>query len=724
MSKKQINIVWLFVLAFFVAEIILILIGTSNFQAKRNHILEDRTNQLRTSYRAIFNTYYLTSHVIFEQIINTQEVNKLFSRAYKSDKERQSEIRDSLFQLLNPIYIKLSSQAIKQLHFHLPDNRSFLRFHSPEKFGDDLSDVRESVRIANTEKRFVQGFEEGRIYNGFRFVYPMSYKGEHIGTVETSISFGAINHMLYKQADNVYSFVIRKAVVDEKVFKDKRSNYIVSTISDNWVEEKKFLHYDDAGEHFPKETLEELDKVIKKKYQSKLNDGKPFSVFIDLDKKKFTVSFIPINNIKKEHVAYLMSYVLDYYTDVYIGSVATFIGGGTFLLLIITILFYIIYTKSRTIGEQHDALIQTESRYQHIYNTVDIGILSNKLNGDILMANPKMIDMLGCQNLKELKTHNIKDFYIDPNLQKNMIVELIEEKSNLIIHDLFWKRKDGKRIVVKFGGKIHTTAKGEQFIESVVQDITEMRALEDSLKISEVSLRESNAAKDRFFTILAHDLRGPFNSLLGLTEIIALQPETVDDNRKERFIQLIYTSLKNISNLIENLLEWSQSQQGTISFNPKEIKLEPLIQETVDLLSEGGFLKQITIRVNIDKSTKLLADENMVKTIVRNLISNAIKFTHKEGLIKIYVGKPVSNEGRNFTEIIIEDNGVGITKNDLSKLFKIDSGFSNLGTENEKGTGLGLVLVKEFVKKHDGTIVVESERGIGTKVIFTLPTRS
>lgn len=336
-----------------------------------------------------------------------------------------------------------------------------------------------------------------------------------------------------------------------------------------------------------------------------------------------------------------------------------------------------------------------------------------------------MIDMLGCQNLKELKKYNIKDFYIDPNLQKNMIEELIEEKSNLIIHDLFWKRKDGKRIVVKFGGKIHTTAKGEQFIESVVQDITEMRALEDSLKISEVSLRESNAAKDRFFTILAHDLRGPFNSLLGLTEIIALQPETVDDNRKERFIQLIHTSLKNISNLIENLLEWSQSQQGTISFNPKEIKLEPLIQETVDLLSEGGFLKQITIRVNIDKSTKLLADENMVKTIVRNLISNAIKFTHKEGLIKIYSGKLIiSKEDRSFTEIIIEDNGVGITKNDLDKLFKIDSGLSNPGTENEKGTGLGLVLVKEFVKKHDGTIVVESERGIGTKVIFTLPTKS
>lgn len=724
MSKKQRNVVWLFILTFLVAESLLIIVGSMNFQSKRNHILEDRSNQLKTAYEAIFNTYGLVSSVIYEQVINTPQITELYSRAYKNNEKRQAEIRDSLFQILNPKYIELTSQSIKQLHFHLPDNVSFLRFHRPEKFGDNLTNVRESVRIANAEQRFVQGFEEGRTYNGFRFVYPMSYKDVHIGVVETSFSFGGISQMLHKQANNVYSFIMRKSVVYEKVFESEQDNYEISTISDNWVEEKKFLHYDDAGEHFPKETLEELDKVIKKKYQSKLNDGKPFSVFIDLDKKKFTVSFIPINNIKKEHVAYLISYVLDHYTDVYISSVATFIGGGTFLLLIITILFYIIYTKSRTIGEQHDALIQTESRYQHIYNTVDIGILSNKLNGDILMANPKMIDMLGCQNLKELKKYNIKDFYIDPNLKKNMIEELIEEKSNLIIHDLFWKRKDGKRIVVKFGGKIHTTAKGEQFIESVVQDITEMRALEDSLKISEVSLRESNAAKDRFFTILAHDLRGPFNSLLGLTEIIALQPETVDDNRKERFIQLIHTSLKNISNLIENLLEWSQSQQGTISFNPKEIKLEPLIQETVDLLSEGGFLKQITIRVNIDKSTKLLADENMVKTIVRNLISNAIKFTHKEGLIKIYVGKPVSNEGRNFTEIIIEDNGVGITKNDLSKLFKIDSGFSNLGTENEKGTGLGLVLVKEFVKKHDGTIVVESERGIGTKVIFTLPTRS
>lgn len=722
MSKKQKNVVWLFILAFLVAESLLILVGSMNFQAKRNHILEDRSNQLKTAYEAIFNTYSLVSSVIYEQIINTPQITELYSRAYKNNEKRQAEIRDSLFQILNPKYIELTSQSIKQLHFHLPDNVSFLRFHRPEKFGDNLTDVRESVRIANAEQRFVQGFEEGKIYNGFRFVYPLSHKGEHIGTVETSISFDAINQMLHKQAHNVYSFIMRKSVVDEKVFESEQDNYIISAVSDDWVEEKMFLHYNYSCENLSVEILEKLDKVIKEEYQNQLDEELPFSVFVDLNENRYTVSFIPVLNIKHEQVGYIISYMLDVYSDSYIRGVASFIGGGTLLILVITILFYVIYIKNITIEDQHSALIKSEERYKNIYKTIDIGIISNSMSGDILMANPKIIDMLGYKSLADLKKHNIKDFYVDPDIRKKLIANLKEEKSNLIIHDILWKRKDGQVIVVKLGGKIHTDIiNGEQFLESVVQDITEMRGLEDSLKISEAGLRESNAAKDRFFSILAHDLRGPFNSLLGLAELLAVNPETVDEERKDRFVQLIYTSVKNLSNLIENLLEWSRTQQGTIGFEPKEIELEPLIKETVDLLSEVGFSKQIAILVNIDKSIKLLVDENMVKTIIRNLISNAIKFTHKEGLIKIYAGKPVSTEGKKFTEIIIEDNGVGIAKNDLDKLFKIDSGFSNPGTENEKGTGLGLVLVKEFIEKHAGTITIESERGIGTKVILTLP---
>jgi PAS domain S-box-containing protein len=721
MSKKYKSIVWLFVFGFFVAEVLLVLVGNMNFNSKRNHILEDRTTQLHTSYESIFNTYGLVSNLVYEQIVNTPQITELYSRAYKNSEKRKAEIRDSLFQILNPTYLELSSKSIKQLHFHLPDNESFLRFHSPKKFGDDITKVRESVRIANAEKRFVQGFEEGKIYNGFRFVYPLSYKDEHIGTVESSISFGALNTMLRKQARNTYSFILRKSVVDEKVFESEKSNYLISAISDDWVEEKRFLHYDFSGENLSEETLKKIDKVIKEKYQNKLDEKLPFSVFVDLNKNRYTVSFIPILNIKKEHVAFLMSYVIDTYSESYRRSFIVLIGAGSFLILLIMLLFYVIYIKNNTIEDQHSELVKSETRYKHIYNTIDIGIISNSLNGDILMANPKIIEMLGCKSLADLKTYNIKDFYIDPSAREKLIASLQEKETNLVTHDLLWKRKDDKPITVKFGGKIHTDINGEQFIESVVQDVTEMRTLEDSLKLSETGLRESNAAKDRFFSIIAHDLRGPFNSLLGLTEIIALQPETLDEKRMMRFIHLIHKSVKNLSSLIENLLEWSRSQRGAISYTPKEIKLEPLVQETVALLSDVGFAKNIVLMVNIDKDIHVMVDVNMVKTIIRNLMSNAIKYTHKEGLVKIYSRNILSEENKKLIEIIVEDNGVGIAEKDLSKLFKIDSGFTNPGTENEHGTGLGLVLVKEFIEKHQGTIAIESEEGIGTKVIFTIP---
>lgn len=722
MSKKYKSIVWLFVFGFFVAEVLLVLVGNMNFNSKRNHILEDRTTQLHTSYESIFNTYGLVSNLVYEQIVNTPQITELYSRAYKNSEKRKAEIRDSLFQILNPTYLELSSKSIKQLHFHLPDNESFLRFHSPKKFGDDITKARESVRIANAEKRFVQGFEEGKIYNGFRFVYPLSYKDEHIGTVESSISFGALNTMLRKQARNTYSFILRKSVVDEKVFESEKSNYLISAISDDWVEEKRFLHYDFSGENLSEETLKKIDKVIKEKYQNKLDEKLPFSVFVDLNKNRYTVSFIPILNIKKEHVAFLMSYVIDTYSESYRRSFIVLIGAGSFLILLIMLLFYVIYIKNNTIEDQHSELVKSETRYKHIYNTIDIGIISNSLNGDILMANPKIIEMLGCKSLADLKTYNIKDFYIDPSAREKLIASLQEKETNLVTHDLLWKRKDDKPITVKFGGKIHTDINGEQFIESVVQDVTEMRTLEDSLKLSETGLRESNAAKDRFFSIIAHDLRGPFNSLLGLTEIIALQPETLDEKRMMRFIHLIHKSVKNLSSLIENLLEWSRSQRGAISYTPKEIKLEPLVQETVALLSDVGFAKNIVLMVNIDKDIHVMVDVNMVKTIIRNLMSNAIKYTHKEGLVKIYSRNILSEENKKLIEIIVEDNGVGIAEKDLSKLFKIDSGFTNPGTENEHGTGLGLVLVKEFIEKHQGTIAIESEEGIGTKVIFTIPT--
>lgn len=721
MSKRKKNIFLLFLIVLIIAESIFITLSVFNLKANLQHQLEDKIDQVENSYEAVYNTFGLVSEVIYNQIINTTNVQQLFSQAYKSSEERRAQIRDSLFQLLNPIYSELSNKSIKQLHFHLPDNRSFLRFHSPDKFGDDLSEYRETVKITNSEKRVVQSFEEGRVYDGFRFVYPLSYNNEHIGSVETSVSFGAISNILYKQAKDVYSFILKKEIIDLKVFDDKKDHYIPCSFSDDWVEEDRFSHLKTTNELITKQVLVAIDHILSRKENLQLNEGKKFGQLIRVGKTDYLVCFIPVFNFQKEHAAYVISYSHDHFSNDYKSEFYIFLTLGVIGIFIIISLFYLIYVKNLKIDKQQLALVESAARYQHIYNTIDVGIISNDIKGNIHMANPKLLEILGYSTLQELQAVNIEEVYKDPGQRKKVIAELLASKGNLKTGELLWKKKDGKEVLIKFTGKHHINPNKDSYLESVVQDITELRKLEESLKSSEQELRESNATKDRFFSILAHDLRGPFNSLIGFSEILALHPQTIDETQKKRFNQIIFENIKKLSGLLENLLKWSQAQQGTIKFEPTPINLKDIVIENLNLFEETAFSKNIYTEENIDKNIQLYADLNMVNTIIRNTISNALKFTHKNGRVKISAQNEHEKNGQKFIEIVVQDNGIGISKSDQKKIFKIDSGFSNPGTENEKGSGLGLILIKEFIQYHNGLIKIESETGIGTKVIFTLP---
>jgi len=395
------------------------------------------------------------------------------------------------------------------------------------------------------------------------------------------------------------------------------------------------------------------------------------------------------------------------------------------ILFVVSIgLLILLHSKNKIINRQIGDITQNEARFKYIYKTIGVGILSAHLDGKIIMANPKMISMLGYSSLEELQELNLNQIYLNPEKRTKLIDEMSVNGLSEISSEVFWKKKNGESILLRFTGKHHLSKEGVTYLESVFFDVTEMRRLEQSLKESEADLRRSNAAKDRFFSVLAHDLRGPFNSLLGFTEILANHPETIDEEDKKRFISLMHSSVQNLSNLVENLLQWSRSQLGSIDFSPYKINLKLLINESVSLFSETIFSKQISIFLDIDPAIELMVDENMTKVIFRNLINNAIKFTHAQGNIKIYTAQLVEVNGSRQIEIVIQDNGVGIEENDIVKLFKIDSGFTHLGTNNEKGSGFGLVLIKEFIDLHAGTIRVESELGIGTKVIFTLPITS
>ena len=254
------------------------------------------------------------------------------------------------------------------------------------------------------------------------------------------------------------------------------------------------------------------------------------------------------------------------------------------------------------------------------------------------------------------------------------------------------------------------------------RDVTDRKKAEQTLKESEEKLREINKAKDKFFSIIAHDLRNPFNTLLGFSEILNNNFEQYNTDEQKEYLGIIYKGIKNTYKLLENLLYWSRSQTGKIDFKPENVNLYLLVEETSQLLKQSAENKSIELINRIDKNIHIEADRRMFLIIIRNLFSNAIKFTPKGGKILIHSGLIIDKK-QEFVKISVTDNGVGISKKVQSKLFDISESVSTKGTENEEGTGLGLILCKEFVEKHGGKIWVESEKGKGSTFSFIIPLR-
>ena len=246
-------------------------------------------------------------------------------------------------------------------------------------------------------------------------------------------------------------------------------------------------------------------------------------------------------------------------------------------------------------------------------------------------------------------------------------------------------------------------------------DIEKIKEAEQALIESEKQLLRLNADKDRFISILGHDLKNPFNSILGFSDILADEIDSLNKEKIKVIARNINNSAKNTSKLLNDILTWSSAQQGSIPFQPKVLNLLSTCNGVLDILDPGAFAKNITISGLKIEHVNVYADEDMLKTILLNLVSNAIKFTNSGGKISINA----EQNSENVT-ISVSDNGVGISSDNLSKLFDISEVLSTKGTAGESGTGLGLLLCKEFVEKHGGKIWVESEEGKGSVFKFTL----
>ncbi|SRR6056297_6467 len=243
----------------------------------------------------------------------------------------------------------------------------------------------------------------------------------------------------------------------------------------------------------------------------------------------------------------------------------------------------------------------------------------------------------------------------------------------------------------------------------------ELKKARDKITQQRRELEESNATKDKMFSVISHDLRAPLGGMKSMLDLV-YEDKNEGKNINKKSLDSLKKAADKTYNLLENLLYWSRSQRGQLVYEPEYINLYDLVIENVELLKTMIDNKKIHISNEISDNLNAYADRNMVKTIIRNLIYNAIKFTKEEGEVKIYSKK----EG-NFVILSVEDNGVGITKENMEKIFNRKEYFTTYGTEREKGSGLGLNLIFDFLDKNKGELFIDSDYGKGSTFSFSLP---
>jgi len=362
---------------------------------------------------------------------------------------------------------------------------------------------------------------------------------------------------------------------------------------------------------------------------------------------------------------------------------------------------------------------ESELKFRKLFELSGVGVAQVDVStGRFIKINKKFADLLG-YHIDELLQLTFKHITHPDDLKESLQNQslLLKKQIGEFSIEKRYIRKDGTMFwAMLTASSMEEIAGNDQFQIADVQDITGHKKVEQTLKENESQLKELNSTKDKFFSIIAHDLKNPFTVLKSSSELLCRYLEKNDLAKSKAKANMISNASNRGYALLEDLLVWAKSQTGSIKFNPQTLNFKNKVADNIAEVEDHASGKNITIINEIPVDLILEADEHLLSVVFRNLISNAIKFTHSGGTITI-----TAKTGHNIVEVAVIDTGIGIPKEHQYKLFRLDANFSREGTANETSTSLGLILCKEFIEKHKGKIWVESEENKGSEFRFTLP---
>ena len=691
--------------------------------------LHEYSTQIAHEYEHVYRNYGRLSRALYDTMINTPDITGLMAVADVGTPEQAAVVRRTLYARLASKYDLLKKERIRQFHFHLPDNRSFLRFHRPEKFGDDLSGVRPTVVYVNREHKSIEGFEEGKIFNGIRFVYPLfDMDRGYVGSVEISFSGMIFVDEMLKHERRTY-LLLSKRVVDDKLFADEKENYIDSPFEHYYYEKAIFEHTGEATgsashPNVPAAAVAEIDRRIGR--------GIPFSLYEPEISTIYTV--VPLKNpVTHEVVAAMV-----------VGGSAGALEGDLTHLKTLTI-GYIVFMGGLLLvvfreWQLRSEITNSHRRLQTIIDEADNGIALMDIHGNFLEVNPAYSRILGYSREVLLTRNCISLTREEERAMAARLLEQVQHGNNLSKWRKHCIRSDGSEIFLEMSASLLPAEKKIVAVINSLEETKKLEALNRELRQKQEELRQLNetlqqrvdeevsrnreteqqmlhqsrlAQMGEMISMIAHQWRQPL-SAISATAIdlsMKLMLERYDRELFKTKIANISEFAQHLSKTIDDFRDFYKSNKEKRSIAVTELFTGALNIIGISLQNQG-----IELETDFASEAELYTYPNELKQVTLNLIKNA-----EDVLLEKKMPAPCISlrtyEADGEACLEVRDNGGGIPEDVIGRIF--EPYFTT--KENANGTGLGLYMSKIIVEEHcGGRLRAENVEG-GARFTVAIP---
>ncbi len=678
------------------AVLLALLVGGAFWSWIDAHDTQLRTFSLSVKQQAVDDLQQLLTEQAsaLEAMLELMLLDSEVTAALKSDnREQMLAVSTPMFEILNARY------AVTHFCFSDVNRVCLLQFCNPEKYGDRFDHF--TALEAERTGSIASGIELGPLGTfTLRAVTPVFEQGQLLGYLELGKEVEDILDAIVQFEDVEMALLIKKEAIDRSQWE---SGMAMLGRESDWdrMPDHSVIY---ASVPLPDEAMHVIVGIW--------DDHTEFVHQIRFDGKYWKVLNEPVKDVSGRDVGQLIVLhdITKEKTSHKLLMVMAGAGASVLLAMLLGLVFVMLRRADAGILAQQAELRESEERFKVLHNASFGGIAIHD-KGIILECNQGLSDISG--------------YGYDELIGMDGLLLIAEKSRETVMNNIlsgyerpyeaFGVRKNREEYPLRLEAR-NIPYKGKMVHVVEFRDITEQKQAEDEIRLINQQLEKVNAEKDKLFAIIAHDLKSPMFGLLTSTEMLASQPDTFSQEEIRLFSTELHKSVKNTLALLEDLLQWARISQGSMDFCPEKCTIDELVNSSLYTARDMAGKKSITIQFDIPEGLSVLADQPMIKTVIRNVLFNAVKFTQRSGNISITAGQTAA-----FVEVCTRDNGIGMSENILSTVFSVDKYKRQPGTDGEKGTGLGLILCKEFVEKHGGQIWVESEQGKGTKVFFTLP---